>query len=362
MSRSQRSNSPLPGRIGPTRRLPIGEAACCLPVMPHTRIRRSAGQGLNLGLGDAMNLGWKLAATIRGDAPPGLLDSYAQEREPVGASILDWSRAQVALMRPEPAARALGAIVRDLIETRDGATYFAERVWGIGLRYDLGADHALVGRAAPDFELVDGTRLNERLRTGRVCCSTSMDARACESSLMGGGSRRLRRWRREGASGRERIAGAPRWLRGLGHGSGRGRGRRCASPAQVVRTASGSACVAPRPYTATQARFALPFRSRWSRTGGKRTVAPGAPPGRADATGLKVRRSKDAERQRGDAGWHNNERVTASVTCSPALGGHLRATHARDISKSMRIIRLRSRRSSGFRRKISSASSTSRAL
>ena len=50
------------------------------------------GQGLNLGLGDAMNLGWKLAATIRGDAPPGLLDSYAHERAPVGASILDWSQ------------------------------------------------------------------------------------------------------------------------------------------------------------------------------------------------------------------------------------------------------------------------------
>jgi 2-polyprenyl-6-methoxyphenol hydroxylase-like FAD-dependent oxidoreductase len=60
------------------------------------------GQGLNLGLGDAMNLGWKLAATIRGDAPVGLLDSYAAERHPVGAQILDWSRAQVALMRPTP--------------------------------------------------------------------------------------------------------------------------------------------------------------------------------------------------------------------------------------------------------------------
>ena len=143
------------------------------------------GQGLNLGLGDAMNLGWKLAATIRGDAPPGLLDSYAQEREPVGASILDWSRAQVALMRPDRAARALGAIVRDLIETRDGATYFAERVWGIGLRYDLGADHALVGRAAPDFELVDGTRLNERLRTGRGLL-LDFDGRACLRELADG--------------------------------------------------------------------------------------------------------------------------------------------------------------------------------
>ncbi|MER9134079.1 FAD-dependent monooxygenase [Mesorhizobium sp. M0768] len=80
------------------------------------------GQGLNLGLGDAMNLGWKLAATIRGDAPPGLLDSYTLERHPEGARILDWSRAQVALMRPSPSSRVLETIIRDLIETRDGAT------------------------------------------------------------------------------------------------------------------------------------------------------------------------------------------------------------------------------------------------
>lgn len=89
------------------------------------------GQGLNLGLGDAMNLGWKLAATIHGEAPKGLLDSYHTERHPVGARVLDWSRAQVALMRPTPEARALSAIFRDLINTRDGATYIAGRVWGV---------------------------------------------------------------------------------------------------------------------------------------------------------------------------------------------------------------------------------------
>ncbi len=125
------------------------------------------GQGLNLGLGDAMNLGWKLASTIRGDAPAGLIDSYLSERHPVGAQILDWSRAQVALMRPSRSSRALEAIIRDLIDTRDGATYFAERVWGVSLRYDLGADHPLVGRSAPDFELVDGTKLGELLMRGK---------------------------------------------------------------------------------------------------------------------------------------------------------------------------------------------------
>jgi 2-polyprenyl-6-methoxyphenol hydroxylase-like FAD-dependent oxidoreductase len=125
------------------------------------------GQGLNLGLGDAMNLGWKLAATIRGNAAEGLLDTYTSERHPVGARVLDWSRAQVALMRPSRSSRALEAIVRDLIDTRDGATYFAERVWGVSLRYDLGESHPLVGRSAPDFELADGTRLGDHLGTGK---------------------------------------------------------------------------------------------------------------------------------------------------------------------------------------------------
>lgn len=124
------------------------------------------GQGLNLGLGDALNLGWKLAATLRGEAPEGLLDSYTAERHPVGARILDWTRAQVALMRPSKQSRALAAILRDLIDTRDGATYFAERVWGVSLRYDLGDEHPLMGRSCPDFELADGTRLGTLLRTG----------------------------------------------------------------------------------------------------------------------------------------------------------------------------------------------------
>lgn len=125
------------------------------------------GQGLNLGLGDAMNLGWKLAATIRGDAPAGLLDSYGGERHPAGAKVLDWSRAQVALMRPSRSSRALEAIIRDLIDTRDGAAYFAGRVWGVSQFYDLGGGHALVGRSAPDFELAGGTRLGDLLRSGK---------------------------------------------------------------------------------------------------------------------------------------------------------------------------------------------------
>jgi len=125
------------------------------------------GQGLNLGLGDAMNLGWKLAATVRGNAPADLLDSYLDERHQAGAQVLDWSRAQVALMRPDPGARALGAIMRDLVDTSDGATCFAERAWGISLRYDLGSSHPLVGRSVPDFELADGMKVGTLLNQGK---------------------------------------------------------------------------------------------------------------------------------------------------------------------------------------------------
>jgi 2-polyprenyl-6-methoxyphenol hydroxylase-like FAD-dependent oxidoreductase len=119
------------------------------------------GQGLNLGLGDAMNLGWKLAATIQEKAPEGLLDSYHTERHPLGAQVLDWSRAQVAIMKPGPASRALNAIIRDLMDTRDGATYIAGRVWGVYTHYDLGGDHPLVGHSVPNFELEHGARIGE---------------------------------------------------------------------------------------------------------------------------------------------------------------------------------------------------------
>jgi 2-polyprenyl-6-methoxyphenol hydroxylase-like FAD-dependent oxidoreductase len=125
------------------------------------------GQGLNLGLGDAMNLGWKLASVIRGETSKGLLDTYFAERHPVGAQILDWSRAQVAIMRPCRSSRALESIFRDLIETRDGATYFADRVWGMSLRYELGGSHPLVGRSVPNFKLRDGATLNRLLEDGR---------------------------------------------------------------------------------------------------------------------------------------------------------------------------------------------------
>jgi 2-polyprenyl-6-methoxyphenol hydroxylase-like FAD-dependent oxidoreductase len=122
------------------------------------------GQGMNLGIGDAINLGWKLAATIKGWAPEGLLDTYTAERHPVGAWALEWTRAQVSLLRPEPHARAMAAIVRDLIDTREGASYFARKISGVWLRYEIPGDHPLVGRSAPDIEMADGTRLGDLLQ------------------------------------------------------------------------------------------------------------------------------------------------------------------------------------------------------
>jgi 2-polyprenyl-6-methoxyphenol hydroxylase-like FAD-dependent oxidoreductase len=124
------------------------------------------GQGLNTGIGDAVNLGWKLAATVRGDAPAGLLDTYTAERHPIGARVLDWTRAQVAVMRPDPHSQAIQALIRDLLATGDGATVMFHRfdtMTGLAVRYDLGGDDPLTGRNAPDFALADGTRLGDLL-------------------------------------------------------------------------------------------------------------------------------------------------------------------------------------------------------
>jgi 2-polyprenyl-6-methoxyphenol hydroxylase-like FAD-dependent oxidoreductase len=124
------------------------------------------GQGLNTGIGDAMNLGWKLAATIKGWAPEDLLDSYTAERHPIGAWALNWTRAQVAIMRPDPHAQAIASVIRDLINTRDGTSYFVEKISGALLRYDLPGDHSLIGRSAPDLEFGDGSRLGPLLEDG----------------------------------------------------------------------------------------------------------------------------------------------------------------------------------------------------
>ncbi|MER7129124.1 FAD-dependent monooxygenase [Streptosporangium saharense] len=126
------------------------------------------GQGLNLGLGDAMNLGWKLAATVRGHAPEDLLDTYTAERHPIGAWVLEWTRAQIAVMRPDPHARAMRAVVADLAGTVAGTTYFVKQISGVWQHHDIPGDHPLTGGSAPDLELADGSRLADHLHTGRA--------------------------------------------------------------------------------------------------------------------------------------------------------------------------------------------------
>jgi len=129
------------------------------------------GQGLNLGLVDATNLGWKLAATVRGDAPEGLLDTYATERHPVAANVLENTRAQLALMRPDPQTTALRQIMADLLTTYpDVNRHLGEMTSGVATRYDLGDDDPLVGRLLADRDLtVDGvtTRLFSLMHDGR---------------------------------------------------------------------------------------------------------------------------------------------------------------------------------------------------
>jgi 2-polyprenyl-6-methoxyphenol hydroxylase-like FAD-dependent oxidoreductase len=127
-----------------------------------------SGQGLNLGLGDAVNLGWKLAATAAGWAPEGLLDTYTSERHPIGAWVLDWTRAQVAVMRGDAYSRALRGVVTDFLGTRDGATYYVKRISGLWQRYDLGSGHPLVGTTMPNLWLDDGTRLADHTHGGRA--------------------------------------------------------------------------------------------------------------------------------------------------------------------------------------------------
>ncbi|MEN2424187.1 FAD-dependent monooxygenase [Streptomyces rimosus] len=117
------------------------------------------GQGLNLGVGDAMNLGWKLGAVVAGWAPEGLLDSYDAERRPLGAWVLDWTRAQVGVMRGDAKSAALREVVAGLLSTRDGTTYAVKQISGVTQRLDLPGGHPLVGRFVPDLWLRDGSRL-----------------------------------------------------------------------------------------------------------------------------------------------------------------------------------------------------------
>jgi 3-(3-hydroxy-phenyl)propionate hydroxylase len=111
------------------------------------------GQGLNLGVQDAVNLGWKLAQVIRGVSSDALLDSYHDERHSVAARVLQGTMAQTALRRTDDRARALSDFVSELLRMDEPRRHVAAQVSGLGICYDLGEGHPLLGRRMPDLDL-----------------------------------------------------------------------------------------------------------------------------------------------------------------------------------------------------------------
>ncbi|MEV4196074.1 NADP-dependent isocitrate dehydrogenase, partial [Streptomyces toxytricini] len=126
----------------------------------------TGGQGLNLGIQDAFNLGWKLAAEVAGHAPEGLLDTYHAERHPAGAAVLENTRAQITLLGTDPGAAALRRLFSALMDFEEVNRYVTGMITAVGVRYDLGEGHALLGRRLRDVPLRQG-RLYEHLRTAR---------------------------------------------------------------------------------------------------------------------------------------------------------------------------------------------------
>ena len=111
------------------------------------------GQGLNLGVQDAVNLGWKLALVVKRIAPESLLDTYHAERHAVGARVLRNTMAQVALSRVDERTKALSAVMVELLAADDARRRFAAEMSGLAIRYDFGEGHPLLGRRMPDLEL-----------------------------------------------------------------------------------------------------------------------------------------------------------------------------------------------------------------
>lgn len=143
-------------RVG--RVLLVGDAAHIHPP--------TGGQGLNLGVQDAFNLGWKLAAQIRGWAPGTLLDTYQTERRPVAEDVLDNTRAQMELHSTEQGAQAVRRLLTELMDFDEVNRHLIEKITAIGIRYDFGEGPDLLGRRLPDLDVKDG-RLYGLLHRGR---------------------------------------------------------------------------------------------------------------------------------------------------------------------------------------------------
>ncbi len=112
------------------------------------------GQGLNIGVQDAVNLGWKLAQVVKRTSPESLLDTYHAERHPVAARVLRNTMAQVALRRTDDRTKALGDTVSELLGMDEPRRRIAAEMSGLGIHYDLGEGHPLLGRRMPDLDLV----------------------------------------------------------------------------------------------------------------------------------------------------------------------------------------------------------------
>lgn len=127
----------------------------------------TGGQGLNLGVQDAFNLGWKLAAAVDGWAPEDLLDSYHAERHPVGARVLENTRAQMTLLGAGPGPTALRGLLARLMDFEEANRYVTEMITAVDVRYDFGEGHELLGRRLRDVGLKQGRRLYSLQHGGR---------------------------------------------------------------------------------------------------------------------------------------------------------------------------------------------------
>ena len=125
------------------------------------------GPGLNLGLQDAMNLGWKLAAAVNGWAPADLLDTYQSERYPLGERVMMHSMSQTALFGPGPEITALRQLFNEILQVPGVAEHMAHLLAGSDVRYEMGDEHRLSGQMVPDLTLDDGRRVADLLHEAR---------------------------------------------------------------------------------------------------------------------------------------------------------------------------------------------------
>jgi hypothetical protein len=164
------------------------------------------GQGLNTGVQDAVNLGWKLAQVVNRTSPESLLDTYHAERHPVAARVLRNTMAQVALLRPDDRTNALRDTISELLSMDEPRRRFAAMMSGLDIHYDLGEGHPLLERRMPDLDLVHRQRSAAGLHPAARCPagapSTSASRRLRDRSMGRSGlaDRRQIRWY-VGASG-----------------------------------------------------------------------------------------------------------------------------------------------------------------